>query len=339
VLGPVVVLNTEVDVTTPVIMSLVVVTTAFGVVVSPIWTVVDTGSGVVIGAGVVMVMLYGAQKQHDPGTSMNRCPLSSQSSCVIRHNPDSQYSRPSLQSHLMQSPFQNVSPSPYDLPSYEHCLSQPVSSRTHFLVSGSLTHPSSHMHKSHSATSSLPHRDGRCPLLCFWFWQVTKHLQSHEQFFSGAMVVGTTVVVYATVVSSGAAIVVVGTDGADVVVSVDSVVLPTVFDVVVSTASGVVVSPAFGVVVSTVLIVVVSPVGDVVVTTVSVEVSPVGNVEVSTVFVVVSPVIDVVVSMTVVVVSPAFDVVVSMVVVSPVGEVVVSTVLVVVSPSVGVVST
>merc|ERR1719221_1756478 len=90
-------------------------------------------------------MLYGAQKQHDPGTLMNRCPLSSQSSCVIRHSPDSQYSRPSLQSHLMQSPFQNVSPSPYDLPSYEHCLSQPVSSRTHFLVSGSLTHPSSHM--------------------------------------------------------------------------------------------------------------------------------------------------------------------------------------------------
>jgi len=39
-----------------------------------------TISGVVTGSGVVMVMLYGAQKQHDPGTSMNRCPLSSQSS-------------------------------------------------------------------------------------------------------------------------------------------------------------------------------------------------------------------------------------------------------------------
>jgi len=183
-----------VDVMTPVMMI------SFVVVEPPPMMVVDTTgilvviSGVVTGSGVVMVMLYGAQKQHDPGTSMNRCPLSSQSSWVIRHKPDSQYSRPSLHWHLMQSPFQNSSPSPYDFPSYEHCRSHPVSWRTHFLVTGSFTHPSSHMHKSHSATSSDPHLDGS-PDSCFWFWQVTKHLQSHEQFCSGATVVGITVVV------------------------------------------------------------------------------------------------------------------------------------------------
>jgi len=71
VLGPVVVLNIEVEVTTPVIC-LVVVSPVLGVVVSPTSVVVTSGSGVVIGAGVVIVMLYGAQKQHDPGTSMNR---------------------------------------------------------------------------------------------------------------------------------------------------------------------------------------------------------------------------------------------------------------------------
>jgi len=84
--GAVVVLKTDVDVTTPVrslvVVSpiLVVVVTITPAVVSSAMVVVAAGSGVVIGSGVVMVMLYGAQKQHDPGTSMNRCPRSSQSS-------------------------------------------------------------------------------------------------------------------------------------------------------------------------------------------------------------------------------------------------------------------
>jgi len=85
VAGAVVVLNTDVDVTTPVrslvvVSPILVVVTITPAVVSSAMVVVDAGSGVVIGSGVVMVMLYGAQKQHDPGTSMNRCPRSSQSS-------------------------------------------------------------------------------------------------------------------------------------------------------------------------------------------------------------------------------------------------------------------
>jgi len=70
-----------VDVTTPV-MSFVVLLPPMIVVVGTTGIEVDLDgiSGVVTGSGVVMVMLYGAQKQHDPGTSMNRCPLSSQSS-------------------------------------------------------------------------------------------------------------------------------------------------------------------------------------------------------------------------------------------------------------------
>jgi len=83
--GAVVVLKTDVDVTTPVrslvvVSPILVVVTITPAVVSSAMVVVDAGSGVVIGSGVVMVMLYGAQKQHDPGTSMNRCPRSSQSS-------------------------------------------------------------------------------------------------------------------------------------------------------------------------------------------------------------------------------------------------------------------
>lgn len=64
-----------VDVTTPV-MSFVVLLPPMIVVVGTTGIEVDL-DGI---SGVVMVMLYGAQKQHDPGTSMNRCPLSSQSS-------------------------------------------------------------------------------------------------------------------------------------------------------------------------------------------------------------------------------------------------------------------
>lgn len=66
----------------PPMMVVVVGTTGPDGVVDGNGPVVDLDgiSGVVTGSGVVIVILYGAQKQHDPGTSMNRCPLSSQSS-------------------------------------------------------------------------------------------------------------------------------------------------------------------------------------------------------------------------------------------------------------------